>query len=334
MSAQTTEVRGEGGGPSEILLHSNHPRIAQILEIIKAISESNSTVLIQGESGTGKDLFARLIHQRSPRCDGPWVPVDCGAIPHDLMESELFGHVKGAFTGAHEEKEGLFKAATEGTLFLDEIGELPLTLQSKLLRALQTAQVRAVGSTRPTNVDIRVIAASNRDLKSEVRQGRFRLDLYYRLNVIGLDLPALRERQEDIPDLLEVITARLSQRGIPSARFSAGALDLLTHASWPGNIRELENVVERLLIFNMNGVVSRSEVSKMLLDLDLNGENTRSSGQASETVAYSPEMTLREVEETHILRVLEFHEGNKTRAAQSLAINVKTLYNKLKVYSR
>ncbi|MCA8962376.1 MAG: sigma-54-dependent Fis family transcriptional regulator, partial [Planctomycetes bacterium] len=244
-----TEVLTEHGGPPEFLIGGRNPAFARILDVIHAVAPTDSTVLIQGESGTGKDIIARLIHQRSKRRDGAWVAVDCGSIPRELMESELFGHEKGAFTGALAKKDGLCLAADGGTLFLDEIGELPLTLQVKLLRVLQSGLIRPVGSTSSVRASFRVFAATNRDLREEVKKGRFRLDLYYRLNVINITLPALRERPEDIPDLVDAIASRISERGLPNKGLSDETLAILQQHSWPGNIRELENFVRSMLLF-------------------------------------------------------------------------------------
>ncbi|MFQ5654542.1 MAG: sigma-54 interaction domain-containing protein, partial [Planctomycetota bacterium] len=247
------------GGPAELLVAGRNEKIREILRIVDTVAPTDSTVLIQGESGTGKDLFARLLHQKSRRRSGPWVAVNCGAIPPNLMESELFGHEKGAFTGAHAAKEGLCVSADGGTLFLDEIGEIPLNMQVKLLRVLQSGQLRPLGATGDVQVNFRVIAATNRNLKEEVKAGRFRLDLFYRLNVIGIQLPALRDRPEDIRDLVDVTIRRLTAKGIQPTSFEPQTIDLLSRHSWPGNVRELENVVERLLLLYPDGRVPERE---------------------------------------------------------------------------
>ncbi len=325
-----TEVYAGDGGPPDLLIGGRNPAFAKTLEIIDSVAPTDSTVLIQGESGTGKDIVARLIHQKSSRRSGAWVAVDCGSIPRELMESELFGHEKGAFTGASGKKEGLCLAASGGTLFLDEIGELPLNLQVKLLRVLQSGQVRPIGATRAERTSFRVIAATNRDLREEVRQGRFRLDLFYRLNVINVSLPALRERPEDIPDLVESISERLKRKGIESRGLSGETLAILQQHSWPGNIRELENVVERLLIFFPNGEAPADAVLSELQDVQLAQETVDDPWQQPPTLAYPLNLSLKEVEEIHMRRVLWQYRGNKTKAAEALGINVKTLYNKLK----
>ena len=330
-TAIRTEVLTENGGPPEFLIGGRNPAFARVLDVVDAVAPSDSTVLIQGESGTGKDIIARLIHQKSNRSDGPWVAVDCGSIPRELMESELFGHEKGAFTGALAKKDGLCQAADGGTLFLDEIGELPLNLQVKLLRVLQSGLVRPVGSTSSLRASFRVFAATNRDLREEVRKGQFRLDLFYRLNVINITLPALRERPEDIPDLVDSIAVRLADRGVRNSGINDETMAILQQHSWPGNIRELENVVERILLFFPDGNAPVDKVLAELQDVQVEDEeclteSTSSTGSAS----YPLNLTLKEVEEIHIRRLLWHHRGNKTRAADALGINVKTLYNRMK----
>ncbi|MEM7168176.1 MAG: sigma-54 dependent transcriptional regulator [Planctomycetota bacterium] len=322
-----TAVRDESGEGSELIIRGCNAQVGRILQLVETIAPTDSTVLFEGESGTGKDLFARLIHQKSHRKHSSFVAVNCGAIPSSLIESELFGHAKGAFTGADEAKIGLCVAADGGTLFLDEIGEMPADMQVKLLRVLQSGWVRPVGSTESVKVNLRVIAATNRDLKQEVRQGSFRLDLYYRLNVISVQLPALRNRTEDIPMLVEGIARRLV--GDPVPRFSSGVLRVLAGYSWPGNIRELENIVERLLLLHPDGKVEERQVQQHLRDVEL--VPLAADSDSSETdAAYPDHWTLRELEEAHIRRVLEKFEGNQTQAARSLGINVKTLYNRMK----
>lgn len=327
-----TEVIAEDGGPPELLIGGRNPAFARILKVVESVAPTDSTVLVQGESGTGKDIVARYIHQRSRRVDGPWVAVDCGSIPHELIESELFGHEKGSFTGALAKKDGLCLVADHGTLFLDEIGELPLNMQVRLLRVLQSGMVRPIGATQPLRTDFRVIAATNRDLREEVRRGRFRLDLYYRLNVINVELPALRERPEDVPDLVNNIANRLRERGLEAPDLTEETLAILQQHSWPGNIRELENVVERLLLFHPNGGAAPEAVLQELQDVQLTGDGDDDGGDWSHppTLAYPLNLSLKEVEEIHMRRVLWRYRGNKTRAAEALGINVKTLYNKMK----
>jgi len=328
-SARGHEVRADGGA-IDLLIPGSHPGMRRALERMQAVAAADTTVLIEGESGTGKDLAARLIHQCGPRRRGPWVPVNCGAIPESLMESELFGHVKGAFTGADEDKIGLCEAADGGTLFLDEIGELPLELQVKLLRVLQSGMVRPVGGT-DRKVDFRVLAATNRDLRAEVREGRFRTDLYYRVNVVSIELPPLRDRIEDIPELCHGIVERLRARLPAAVDLAPPVLSVLAEHRWPGNIRELENVVERLLLFHPGGDATPEEVRQQLRDLTLAADPIESeSGGTSLVQRYPIEVPLRELQDAHIDRVLDHFGGNKTRAAQSLGVNVKTVYNRVK----
>jgi two-component system response regulator GlrR len=228
------------------------PRMEQVLAEARMLAQSDASVLIHGDSGTGKELLARAIHAASPRGQAPLVAVNCGAIPENLMESELFGHVKGAFTGAVRDNPGLFVSAQRGTVFLDEIADLPLAMQVKLLRVLQEREVRAVGAARAQRIDVRVISASHRKLDDEVAAGRFREDLFYRLNVVGLHLPALAERREDIPVLAHHFMVTLAQRyGKAVSGYAPGALELLAAAPWPGNVRQLQNVVEKCVVLSM-----------------------------------------------------------------------------------
>jgi len=227
------------------------PAMKEVLRVVGKVAPAKTTVLIAGESGTGKELVARAVHQLSPRKGGPFVAVNCGAIPDQLIESELFGHAKGAFTGAQSAKRGLFEEADSGTLLLDEIGELPLQLQPTLLRALQEGEIRRVGDARNIKVDVRVLAATNRDLSQEVSQGKFREDLFYRLNVVAVKLPPLRDRPEELPLLAERFIAQHASRlGIPRKNLSPDALSLLQEWRWPGNVRELENALERALVLS------------------------------------------------------------------------------------
>lgn len=329
------EILGDDG-EVELVIRGRNARIREILGLVDTISATDSTVLFQGESGTGKDLFARLIHQKSRRRKGAFIAVNCGAMPDTLIESELFGHEKGAFTGADTQKAGLLVAADGGTLFLDEIAEMSADTQVKLLRVLQSGWVRPVGATRSEKVDVRIIAATNRDLRSEVKAGTFRLDLYYRLNVINIQMPALRERVEDLPDLVDGIVARLSRDEAPPVQLGTSALEALGEYSWPGNIRELENIVERILLLHPDGEVCGEAVRRQLSDMELAPGHQdptpeeATAGFAPMGAAYPVDWTLKEIEEVHIRRVLAEHKGNQTRAARSLGINVKTLYNKMR----
>lgn len=295
--------------------------IKDICETIKRIAPMPSTILISGESGTGKELAARSIHTLSKR-RGPFVPINCGAISADLLESELFGHAKGAFTGAHQARDGLCLYAHEGTLFLDEVGEMPLSLQAKLLRFLEERKVRPVGHNRETAVDVRVIAASNRDLVEEVASGRFRSDLFYRLNVVALHLPPLRERCDDIDRLASHFSDSLSSElGLPALELDEAELARLRAYSWPGNIRELRNIIERSLLL---GIRPSDAVVAVTQGSEEDSNHNRLPGEVTR---------LAEVERCHILAVLKRSGGNKSEAARRLDISRKTLERKLKAWT-
>ena len=291
-----------------------------VFDLIRRVAESPTNVLLTGESGTGKELVAKAIHYNSDRRDAPFVPVNCAAIPDALLESELFGHVRGAFTDAKADRRGLFEEAQNGTLFLDEISELPLMLQAKLLRTIQEREIRRVGATKSLFVNVRLIAATNLSLAQEVKNKRFREDLYYRLNVIEMRLPPLRERKEDIPLLIEGFLRRCSEGGNRDVkRLGEAALALLLDYQWPGNVRELENVIERAV------TLARAVT---ILPEDLPSAIRGTGGPAiDETAACS--LPLSEVEKIYIRRILEKTGGNKYHAAQALGIDRKTLYRKL-----
>jgi len=284
--------------------------------VLQRVAPTPSAVLIEGESGTGKDLVARALHQKSGR-EGPYVPVNCGAIAPDLLEAELFGHTKGAFTGANKARDGLFSYASGGTLFLDEIGELPLGMQAKLLRALEEKAIRPVGSEQEVKVDVRILAATNRKLDEEVKAGRFREDLYFRLNVLTLTLPPLRERSEDIPQLAHYFSRKLSQElGLEAIPFSHDDLKAMENYAWSGNIRELKNFIERCIL-----------LGRLPLE-DLHSDQPKAA--AVQTGAGYPSCwPLEEVEKIHILQVLEACDSNKSAAARQLGIARKTLDRKL-----
>lgn len=294
----------------------------ELFKLMTRAARSASTVLITGESGTGKELVARSVHDMSGR-RGAFVPVNCAAIPADLIESELFGHTGQAFTGAKHARAGLFESAETGTLFLDEIGELPLLMQPKLLRVLQEGTIRRIGADAEKVVNVRVIAATNRDLEKEVREGRFREDLYWRLNVIHLEIPPLRERPFDIPLLVEHFLSKVAG-GAPPLNVTPEALAVLTAYSWPGNARELENALER--------AVALAEGSSLAPE-DL-PERIRNSGQTAQLLAQARErrMTLRELEKEYILETLRLTGGNKSRAAEMLGFDRRTLHRKLDEY--
>jgi DNA-binding NtrC family response regulator len=291
----------------------------QVYKTAARVAATDATVLIQGESGTGKELVARAIHSASPRASRPFVPVDCGAIAEGVLESELFGHTRGAFTGAQATRRGLFEEANQGTLFLDEIGDVGPNLQARLLRALQEGTVRRVGTNEPIAVDVRVVAASNRDLAHAVKEGRFREDLYYRLAVVTIQIPPLRERREDIPLLAEHFAAKHGRA--EGAAISPAARDLLVAHDWPGNVRELENVVARALALNPSGVILPEDLPD-----HLRGARP---APAAEGLAAHDRPTLAELERRYAAQVLQETGGNKTRAAEVLGIDRKTLYRLL-----
>jgi DNA-binding NtrC family response regulator len=279
-------------------------------------------VLIQGESGTGKELIARALHARSPRAAAPLTIVDCGALQDTLLESELFGHERGAFTGAHRLKHGLFEIANNGTLFLDEIGEMSPGTQVKVLRALQSGEFRRVGANRHIRADIRIIAATNKDLRAEVQRGRFREDLYYRIAVIEIQVPALRERTEDIPLLVDYFLQANAYGRRQRLQITPDATDRLLGYAWPGNIRELRNCIERLSVLADGQVLTVEALPPRIVTA------TELAGPPD----LREDMPLDEVERLHILRTLERHRWNKKRVASILGIDTKTLDNKLRRY--
>lgn len=289
-----------------------------VCSVIKRIAPMPTTVLIEGESGTGKELAARAIHQWSGR-SGSFVPINCGAITAELMESELFGHVKGAFTGAHQVREGLFTYANNGTLFLDEIGEMPLPMQVHLLRVLEEHTIRPVGSNREIPVDVRIIAATNRDLNEEVERGNFRQDLFYRLNVVTVRMPTLRERLEDIPELVDFFMQKMAaDMGVPPHQMGNRELVQLRSYSWPGNVRELKNVIERCLLLDQSP------------DQCLKGISA--TGEVTGLTDGSDVLLLEEIEKRHILKVLDMEGGNKSAAARLLGVSRKTLERKVQAW--
>jgi DNA-binding NtrC family response regulator len=306
------------------IVAASEPMI-QVLEMMERAAEFKTTVLLTGESGTGKEVLARAIHLQSGRRDESFVAINCGAIPENLLESELFGHAKGAFTGADRARRGLFVEAHGGTLFLDEIGELPLPLQVKLLRVLQEEEVRPVGESKPRTIDVRVIAATARDLETDVAQGRFREDLFYRLNVVRLAVPALRERQADVPLLVDHFLARFRQTlGRPVRGVTDEALDKLVRYRWPGNVRELENVIERAVILARGDHIDVTELPHNVVE-DPAGEGPRPGD-------LSLKRGRRAVEADLIRRALAATSGNRTHAARLLEISHRALLYKIKEY--
>ncbi len=303
-------------------LVAKSPKTRQLIETISQVAASDATVLIEGESGTGKELVARAIHANSMRNDHSFVAINCGAMPETLLESELFGYTRGAFTGANDNRKGLFEEAHLGSLFLDEISETSPAFQVKLLRALQEGEIRRVGDNKPIKVDARIIAASNRDLRALVESDQFRKDLYYRINVIPIRIPPLRERKEDIPPLAEFfINKYANKKGGDLPGIDHETIELLEKHSWPGNVRELENVIERAL------VLTRTET---ILPRDLPPEIQAASAEPG---AEEEALSMKQVEKLHILKVLDITGWNQTEASKILNIGYNTLWRKMKEYS-
>jgi DNA-binding NtrC family response regulator len=315
------ELSRKSGSPE--VIGRSEPFLALVRNATRC-APSDSFVLIQGASGTGKELIAGLIHRRSPRNTRPLVTVNCASLPDTLLESELFGHEKGAFTNAYESKQGLVEVANGGTLFLDEVGDISTAIQPKLLRFLESGEFRRVGGTHQLSVDVRVVSATNKDLKEEVKAGRFREDLLYRLNVITLHMPLLRERQEDIPLLVEHFVAKKSRARTPK-HFSDGALKLLQQYDWPGNIRELEHVIEGAVLLSAGDCINEEDISMYLVRPERKAPTTASTDHSSS-------LTLDELEHLHIRKVLEEHGFSRAKTAQALGISKKTLYLKIKQY--
>jgi two-component system response regulator HydG len=298
-------------------------RFLEVLKLAEHVSPTESTVLIQGESGTGKEVVARYIHNLSNRVDGPFLSINCGALPENLLESELFGHVKGSFTGAVRDKQGLFAAARGGSFFLDEVGEMPPSLQVKLLRVLQEREAIPVGATEAIPVDVRIIAATNRDLEEEVRRGNFRSDLFYRLNVIALDLPALRDRRDDLILLIDHFLQEMAAEGEEAKALSPEAMDAVMVYEWPGNVRELQNALEHAVVLSTGSLLDAQHLPDRI---------TRRKKEPLVAERNQPNPSLDLVERAYIMFVLQAEGGNKTRAAEVLGIDPSTLYRKLSRY--
>lgn len=315
-------------------LIGNSPEMEKIYRILSKVSQTTHPVLILGESGTGKELIARSIHANGPSASKPFLPVDCGSLVPTLVESELFGYVKGAFTGATRNKEGLLASAEGGTVFLDEIGEMPLDLQAKLLRALQEKEIRPVGATHRVPINCRILAATNRDLAAMVEQGRFRKDLYYRLNVVALRIPPLRDRREDVPLLAAHFLNRAGRNGGPKYVFSDDALRIMSEYAWPGNVRELENSIERACALSSGPVLRLGDLPTQLQDFHLHAYRTVSaSGKEEVAPGQANDVTpLADLERQAILDTLRQLNGDKLTAARLLGIGKTTLYRKLKEY--
>ena len=305
-------------------LVGSSPAMLDVYKLVARVSESKSTVLLQGESGTGKELIARAIHTNGPRRDKPFIPVNCGALPDTLLESEMFGYEKGAFTGAAGTKVGLFESANGGTLFLDEIGELGQALQVKLLRVMQDQEVRRVGSTTSAKVDVRIIAATNRDLEQLVKEGKFRDDLFYRLKVVPITLPSLVDRREDIPMLVHHFLQKCAAGiGHTVRGVLPDTMTLLTQYRWPGNVRELENAIERAVSLSHGPLLTPEDLPDVIRQGATADAATRLAHTDGLDDVY---LTLEEVEKRHLIRVLRETKGNKVKAAKILGIDRRTLY--------
>lgn len=307
-------------------------RMRDVIQLAKTVAQSKATILIQGESGTGKELMASLVHENSSRNGRPFVAINCAAIPENLLESELFGYERGAFTGAISSKAGKFELANGGTLLLDEISEMDLRLQAKLLRVIQEGEVDRIGGRKPIPVDVRILATTNRNLSDCVKKGIFREDLFYRLNVVNLTLPPLRERLGDVRLIsVELMRKYAEKNGKNLGGFAADALTLLESHAWPGNIRELENVIERAVITSQGATVLCADICIQRRDdssADSEGNTDRSEKN------WTPGRTLDDVERTVILEALTYHQGNRTHTAKALGISIRTLRNKIADYRR
>ncbi len=299
------------------------PSFIEVLELAETVAPTDSTVLLSGESGTGKEVLARYIHRLSNRAEGPFLSINCGALPESLLESELFGHMKGSFTGAVKDKEGLLTAAAGGTFFLDEVGEMSAAIQVKLLRVLQEREVIPVGATEAVRLDVRIMAATNRELEQEIERGAFRSDLYYRLNVIQLRLPPLRERPEDVPILAQYFLESRACGDGPAPHISEETMDVLMQHDWPGNVRELENALERAVVVTGGGEITLASLPERVREAP-------PQRLGAEDLTQNP--TMEVVERAYILWVLQAEGGNKKRAAELLGIDPSTLYRKLSRY--
>jgi two-component system response regulator AtoC len=300
-------------------IESSNQEMNKLIELAQKAAPTPANILITGESGTGKEVLARFIHSRSDRTGRPFIPINLGSVPESLIESELFGYEKGAFTGADRMKTGLFEAAEGGTVFLDEIGDMPLHLQVKLLRAIQDRKIQRIGSVRQIQLDVRIIAATNRSIEKDVEDGTFREDLFYRLNVVRIHLPPLRERKEDLPALCGIFISAMNKKmGRSIKGISSKAIELLKAYNFPGNIRELENLIERAVILSGEEELTTADFS-LAPEKNVNTEAIRG--------------TLKEVEKQTIIRALSRWEGKRTKAAEELGIDRKTLFNKIKEYN-
>jgi len=303
-------------------------RMSDLIQLGNTVAQSKATVLIQGESGTGKELVAALIHEKSSRAHKPFIAINCAAIPENLLESELFGYERGAFTGAISAKAGKFELANGGTILLDEISEMDIRLQAKLLRVLQEGEVDRIGGKTTIPVDVRIIATTNRNLSESVREGHFREDLFYRLNVVNLTVPPLKERIGDVRLLVNKFIETYSTKNSKAIlNISEEALRLLESYSWPGNVRELENVIERAVIVAQDGQIQAKDIS-------IESAIHESQSEADALSSWSPGQTLNDIERHVILRALDYHQGNRTHTARALGISIRTLRNKLADYRK
>ena len=325
VEAAALRSAAESGRVADDEFIGESPEILSIKRVIARIAPSQATVLITGESGTGKEVVAREIHKASKCADGPFVAINIGGVPENLLESELFGYEKGAFTGAQQRKPGLFELASGGTLFLDEIGDMPLALQVKILRVIQDRKITRLGGTEPMPINARLIAATNKDLEQMVRNGEFREDLFYRLNVVRIHMPPLRDRRSDIPLLAAHIISKYSREMSPRVvGFTPEALEALKNHSFYGNVRELENILERAIIFSDSDTIGIS-------DLDLRSSGVRHGGKDDGALQHEC-LSLRDAEKEAIIRALRRWEGNRTRAAAELGISRRTLISKIQEY--
>jgi two-component system response regulator HydG len=322
LDEKNKESEGLGSGFVKTIVFKSEI-MHQLMRMIERVAPSNASILILGESGTGKELIARAIHEKSQRRQKPFVAINCGALRETLLESELFGHEKGAFTGAYTRKIGLAEIANGGTLFLDEIGELSPGIQAKLLRFIQEGEIYRVGGKEPIKVDIRLVSATNRELDMEVMKGNFREDLYYRINTIVAHAPPLRRRKEDIPHLIEHFLRNGPHKYLNRGQqMNEESMSILLRYDWPGNIRELQNVCERLQILSEGHVIMPADLP----------DNIRNPEQKVMMDDYDPSLSLYELEKRYIIKALNYFDGNKTQAANALGITIKTLYNKLHEY--
>lgn len=320
LAVEASPMLDKQSAPGSELI-GNSPTFLQLLERVRRVARTEADVLIESESGTGKELIARMIHRESPRRDGPFVAVNCAAFPAHLLESELFGHVRGAFTGANVTKPGKFELACGGTLLLDEIGEMPIELQPKLLRALQEREVDPLGGTRAVPLDVRVVAATNRELRASIAAGEFRADLYYRLNVVPLSIPPLRDRREDVLHLANYFLAKHAPKPAPNYRIAPDLAAALEMHPWPGNVRELENFVRRALALT-NGPVLGPELIAYLDD----------EAASHPSVSLEAGASLRDVERQLLAKTLEATGGNRTHAAKLMGLSLRTVRNKIRAY--